>query len=82
MRLSKMILSSSVGVGGRVSIEIVIVISAVEAAIVVVGIGVVGLQGAAMLLVVSMFSVATGFGSSASSGRSVLLWRFERSLFL
>ncbi len=65
-----MILSSSVGDGGGVSIEIVIVISAVVAAVVVMGVGVIGLQGAALLLVMFMLSTTGVFGSSASFGGS------------
>ncbi len=64
-----MTLSSSVRVGGGVSIKIVIVISAIVATIVVVGVGVVGFWGAALLFVVLVFLGTGAFGSSASFGR-------------
>ncbi len=82
MRLSKRYISSSIGVGGGVSIEIVVVIFSIVAAVVVVGVGVVGLRGAALFLVVSMFLGAGVFLSSASAGGSVLLRRFEHSFLL
>ncbi len=65
-----MILSSSVGDGGGVSIEIVVLISTVIAAVVVMGVGVVGLRGAALLLVVLVLAAAGVFGSSARFGGS------------
>ncbi len=65
-----MILSSSVRDGGGVSIEIVIVISAVVAAIVVVRVRVIGLWGTALLPVVFVFPTPGVFGSSASFGGS------------
>ncbi len=82
VRLSKRSISSLVGVGGGVSIKIVVVISAVEPAIVVVGIRVVGLWRAAALVVVSVLSGTGVFLSSANAGGSILLWRFESPLFL
>ncbi len=95
MRLSKMILSSSVGVGGGVqtgmtvtddagedSIEVVIVVPSVVSAIVVVGVRVVGLWGAALPRVTLVFLVAAAFGSSASSGGSFFFRGFKRSLLL
>ncbi len=63
-----MILSSSVGDGGRVSIEIVVIISAVIPAVVVVGVGVVGLRGAALPLVVPVFSSTRVLGPSVFLG--------------
>ncbi len=57
-----MILSSLVGVGGGVSIEIVVVISSV---VVVVRVRVIGLWGAALFSVVFVFSMAGFFGFSA-----------------
>ncbi len=91
VRLSKMILSSSVGVGGGVrmgiivtedagddSIEVVVVVSPVISSVIVVGVRVVGLRGAAMLFVVSVFS-ATGF---SLSGQLFVFRGFKRSLFL
>ncbi len=71
-RLSKRFLSSSVGVGGGVLIDVVVVVSSVIPTVVVVGVGVVGLRCSAPSLVVSMFSVAGllgFFGSSASFGK-------------
>ncbi len=68
MRLSKRILSSSVGVGGGVSIEIVVIISAVEAAVVVMGIGIVGFWGSAPFPMMSVLSVAGTSGSVATLG--------------
>ncbi len=83
-RLSKRLLSSSVRDGGRVSIEVIVVISPIVPAIVVVGIGVVQFWGAALLVVILVFAVAGAgvFLSSASSGGSVLFRGFERSLLL
>ncbi len=63
-----MILSSSVGVTGRVSIEIAVVISAVVPAVVVMGVRVVRLRGAAPLCVVSVLSVSAVFGFHARLG--------------
>ncbi len=63
-----MILSSSVGDGGGVSIEIVVVISAVVPAVVVVGVRVVGLWGVALLFMVFVFATPGVFRSSASFG--------------
>ncbi len=74
-RLSKMILSSSVGVGGGVrtgmtvmdeagddSINVGIVVPAVVSGVVIVGVGVVGLRGAALPSVALVLSVSgTGF---------------------
>ncbi len=67
---------------GDDSIDVVVVISPVVPAIIVVGVRVVGLQGAAMFSVVFVFVGAGGFLSSASSGGSLLLRRFKSSLFL
>ncbi len=92
-RLSKMILSSSVGVGGGVqmgmmvsddvgedSIEVVVVVPSIVAAIVVVGVGVVGLRGVALPSVALMFSVsASGF---TFSWRTFACWAREWSIFL
>ncbi len=58
MRLSKISPSSSVGDGGGVSIEVVVVIPQVIATIVVMGVGVVGLQGVALSSVALVFSVS------------------------
>ncbi len=77
-----MILSSSVGVGGGVrnrmvasdsagddSIEVVVVVPAVVSGVVVVGVGVVGLRGAALPSMVFVLSVL-------GSGFSLLGWSF------
>ncbi len=63
-----MILSTSVGDGGGVSIEVVVVISAVVTAIVVMGVRVVRLRGAALFFVVLVFAVMGVFLSSARFG--------------
>ncbi len=68
MRLSKRILSSSVGVVGGVLIDVGVVVSAVVLAVVVVGVRVVGLGSVTLLSVVLMFSGSGVFGSSASFG--------------
>ncbi len=65
-----MILSSSVGDGGRVSIEIVVVVSAVVTAVVIVGVGVIGLWGAALFSKMFVLPVSWVFGSFASFGGS------------
>ncbi len=95
LRLSKLILSSSVGVGGGVqtgmlvtddagedSIDVVVVVSSVVAAIVVVGVGVVRFRGMALPLVLFVLSVAVTFGSSTSASGSIRFWGFKSSLFL
>ncbi len=64
-KVVKMILSSSVGVSGRVSIDVVIVVPSIISGVVVVGVGVVGLWGAALSPMMLVFSVAGTFGSSA-----------------
>ncbi len=76
-RLSKMTLSSSVGVGGGVSIvgkagddsiNVGVVVSAIISGVVIVGVRVVGLWGAALLSVALVFSVSgTGFRSAGWS---------------
>ncbi len=70
VRLSKMILSSSVRDGGGVSIKVGVVVSAVVAAIVIVGVGVVGFWGAALFSVVFVLPTAGVFSSSTSFGGS------------
>ncbi len=60
-----MILSSSVGDGGGVSIDVVIVVPSVISSVIVVGIGVVGLRGVALPFVVLVLSVVGTFRSSA-----------------
>ncbi len=70
-RLSKISWSSSVGDGGGVSIEVVVVVPSVVPAIIVVGVRVVGFGCSTLPFVVSMFSVSgfPGFlGSPASFG--------------
>ncbi len=90
-----MILSSLVRVGGRVqkrrmvsdgagndSIDVVVVVPSVESGVVVVrvGVGVIGLQGAALPSMALVLSVSgTGF---AFSGRSFACWAREWSFFL
>ncbi len=64
-----MILSSSVRDGGRVSIEIIVIISAVIPTIVVVGVGIVGFWGTALLFVVPVLSASGVFSSAAFLGR-------------
>ncbi len=68
MRLSKMILSSSVRDGGGVSINIGVVISTVVSAVIVLRVRVVGFGGAALLLVVFVFSVSGSFGPATFLG--------------
>ncbi len=63
-----MILSSSVGVGGGVSIEIVIVISSIVPTVVIVGVRVIGLWGATLFSMVFVLSTPGMFGSSTSFG--------------
>ncbi len=70
-RLSKISRSSSVRDGGRVSIEIVVVISAVVPTVVVVGVGVVELGRSTLSFMIAMFLapwLSWFFGSSASFG--------------
>ncbi len=87
-----MILSSSVGVGGGIqtgimvtdeagedSVEVVVVVPSIVATVVVVGVGVIGLRGAAIPFVVSVLSVATGFGFLSGA---FACWAFKWSLLL
>ncbi len=75
-----MILSSSVGDGGRVLIEIVVVISAVVAAVVIMGVRVVGLWGAALFSVMFVLSATGYFGFSTRFGGAFSF--FEGSVLL
>ncbi len=83
MRLSKIILSSSVGVGGGVqigvtvtdeaeddSIEVVVVVSAVVSGIVVVCVRVIGLRGTALPSMASVLLVS-------GTGLALSWWSFE-----
>ncbi len=91
-RLSKMILSSSVRVGGGVrmgrivmddagedSVEVIVIVPVVISGVVVMVVRVVRLGGAAVFFMVSVFSVATGF---ALSSRAFACWAFKRSFLL
>ncbi len=60
-----MILSSLVGDGSGVSIDVVIVIPSIVSGVVVMGIGVIGFGGAALLPVVFVLSAAGLLGFSA-----------------
>ncbi len=78
-----MTLSSSVGDGGGVLIEVVVIVPAVVSAVVVVGVGVIEFGGTALSPVVSVFSApwfpwflcsSAGFGGWVGlSGFTVLL---------
>ncbi len=92
-RLSKMILSSSVRVGGGVqngvtvadeagddSIDIGVVVPVVVSTVVVMGVGVVGLRGAALPSMAFVLSVS-GAGFSFLGWSAVCRW-FKQFLFL
>ncbi len=67
---------------GEDSVEVVIVVPSVVATIIIVGVGVVGLRGAALPLVVLVLSVAMALGSSTSSGRAFVFQRFKGAFLL
>ncbi len=80
VRLSKIILSSSVGDGGGVLIEVVVVVSAVISAVVVMGVRVVRLWGTALFSMVLVLSATGYFGFSARFGGALSF--FEGSVLL